>query len=365
LTIPAALSTVSTALYHRVMRELLNILDAAAALESSGESFALATVVATSGSTYRSPGAHQLVTAGSSVGTVSGGCLDSQVRATAAEVMASGVPRLETYDLTKDDDLVWGWGLGCSGITEVLFEPASSAIALTSAMRSAIAKETDVAIVTLLEGELGSRMMISSGSTTGSLGHLDEAATAAIGAGITGPADLNGTRAFVEVVAPPNRLVVVGANNDARPLVEVAASLGWNTVVVDPRPRLLTTERFPQAQLLVTAEPAELTDVLAVDGRTFVMLMNHNFLRDGDALVSLIGSETAYLGLLGPAERAIQLLKYAAEQGAHVSAADQAKLHGPAGLDIGADGPLEIAWSIMAEMLAVDRGRHGGSLRDR
>ncbi len=351
------------------MRELLDVLDAARALEGSRESFALATVVATSGSTYRSPGAHQLVSESSSVGTVSGGCLDSQVRATAAEVMAGGTPRLETYDLTKDDDLVWGWGLGCSGVTEVLFEPAESAIALTRAMAAAIAADTNIGIVTLLEGDLGARMMISSGEQSGSLGDLDIAAVAAVDAAIssgsTGPADLDGTRAFVELVSPPNRLVVVGANNDARPLVEVAASLGWSTVVVDPRPRLLTTDRFPQAQLLVTAEPAELTDVLAIDGRTFAMLMNHNFLRDGDALASLLGTDVAYLGLLGPAERAAQLLKYAAEQGATASEADHSKIHGPAGLDIGADGPLEIAWSVMAEMLAVDKGRSGGPLRDR
>lgn len=338
-------------------------MDAAIRLDSSNESFALATVVATSGSTYRKPGARQLITVSRSVGTVSGGCLDSQVRATAAEVMADGRPRLEVYDLTEDDDLVWGWGLGCSGITEVLFEPRSHAMPLLMELQRAVAADEEVASVTLLEGDLGKRTVVSTGG--GSLDDLDDAARRAVAAGITGPVDLAGTRAFVEVVRPPNRLVVSGANADVRPLVTAAAELGWRPVVVDSRSRLLTSERFPDAHMLVTAEPADLARVVGVDDRTFAVLMNHNFLRDGDVLASLLGTDVAYIGLLGPAERARRLLEYAAKQGAEASEADLAKIHGPAGLDIGAEGPLEIAWSIMAEMLAVAREREGGPLSDR
>jgi xanthine dehydrogenase accessory factor len=95
------------------------------------------------------------------------------------------------------------------------------------------------------------------------------------------------------------------------------------------------------------------------------MLMSHNFLQDGDYLATLLGTEVAYLGLLGPRERADQLLKYAAEQGVDATPEDLAKIHGPAGLDIGAEGAEEIAWAIMGEVLAVHRGRKGGSLRER
>lgn len=343
------------------MRELLDVLDAAEGLNGSTEPYVVATVVATSGSTYRSPGARQLITDSENVGTVSGGCLDSQVRATAAEVMADGVPRLEVYDLTKDDDLVWGWGLGCSGITEVLFEPAASFSPLAAALRAGIGADSAVQHVTLLDGELGRRWILG----VDELGDNDAALHTVFDTAITGPVDLDGTRAFAEVVQPPNRLVVCGASSDAMPLVDAAAALGWRVIVTDPRPRLLTEDRFPTADLLVSAEPSAIGTVADLDDRTFAVLMSHNFIRDGDALVALLGSDVAYVGLLGPSERAQQLIKYATEQGVTPSTADLAKLHGPAGLDIGAEGPLEIAWSIMSEMMAVARKRAGGSMRDR
>ena len=114
--------------------------------------------------------------------------------------------------------------------------------------------------------------------------------------------------------------------------------------------------------MLVTAEPADLARVVGPDPSTYVVLMNHNFLRDGDVLASLVGTDVAFVGMLGPAERAEQLVEYATKQGAQPQEADLAKFHGPVGLDIGADGPLEIAWSIMAQLMAAWRGRLGGPL---
>jgi xanthine/CO dehydrogenase XdhC/CoxF family maturation factor len=361
------------------MKELLDVIEAIEGLDATGDDYALATVVSVQGSTYRRPGARQLVMAtGSSVGSVSGGCLDSEVRTAAQGVMADGDHRVATYDLTAEDDLVWGWGLGCSGITEVLFEPARTAHPLANSLGRALAEDTPIAIVTVIESnelDVGRRMVVSREAVEGSLGTgaWDDVATAAALAALdddqSGPVALEtsdgAARVFVEAILAPPALLVCGAGRDVVPVVAAASQLGWRPVVADSRDKFLNRERFPQAHGFAPGGPAALGEHLPLDGRTYVMLMSHNFLQDGDYLATLLGTEVAYLGLLGPRERADQLLKYAAEQGVDATPEDLAKIHGPAGLDIGAEGAEEIAWAIMTEVLAAHRGRKGGSLRER
>ena len=210
---------------------------------------ALATIVAVRGSTYRRPGARLLVPEdGAPVGNISGGCLEGDVADMARIVMEDGRARLAGWDLTADDDDVWGLGLGCNGAIEVFIEPADRAAEVAGALRMALEEERPISVVTVLESALdavpsGARIVVKpDGSSEGSLGDaaVDAAAVAAASELLatqaseirTLPGDI---RAFVEVLEPPLRLLICGAGHDAIPLVKAASILGWSPIVVDDR----------------------------------------------------------------------------------------------------------------------------------
>ena len=172
--------------------------------------------------------------------------------------------------------------------------------------------------------------------------------------------ELDGLRLFVEVLEPPARLLVCGAGHDAVPLVRYASELGWRVTVTDVRRPFLTHERFAEAAAFSDVDPGSVSARLVRPGhRTYAVLMSHNYLRDVEYLRSLLDVDLAYLGALGPRKRTLQLLRDLDR----VDAID--RIHAPAGLDIGGEGPEEVAWAIVAEMLAVRRGRSGGFLRER
>jgi xanthine/CO dehydrogenase XdhC/CoxF family maturation factor len=360
--------------------ELSDVLEAIESLSAKGEKMALATIVAVRGSTYRRPGARLLVPEeGAPIGNISGGCLESDVADMARIVMEEGRARLAGWDLTADDDEVWGLGLGCNGAIEVFIEPADRAAEVTDALRMALEEERPICVVTVLESgsagvDPGARVVVKpDGTSEGSLGEpsIDGAAVEAAQELLAKRASEIRTlpgevRAFVEVLEPPLRLLVCGAGHDAIPLVKAASVIGWNAVVVDDRPGFLNVERFPGAAGFVQVEqPEDAAKIAAVDDRTFVVVMTHNFLRDKAYLRSFLTSPAAYLGMLGPAARTQRLLMELAEEGVDVTDADRIRIHGPAGLDLGSEGPEEIAGSIVAEIVAVRRGRGGGFLKER
>jgi xanthine/CO dehydrogenase XdhC/CoxF family maturation factor len=359
--------------------ELQEVLRAIQEGAERGDEMALATVVAIRGSTYRREGARLLVPAdGVPVGTISGGCLEGEVCDIASQVMAERRPRLLHFDLTADDEAVWGWGLGCNGVIDVFVEPADRAVQMAGAIRRAIDDERELVAVTVIRApeatELpGARILVEpDGSTEGSLGAVDldaraaDAAFEALNAGSSRTVDLApDVEAFVEVLLPPVRLLVCGAGHDAIPLVRFAAGLGWRVDVADDRAAFLTHDRFPEARSFIQTEPNEVRERASVDGRTFAVVMTHNFMRDKDYLWSLLGSPAAYIGMLGPNERFVKLLDELRRDGLEPDPDDLRAVHSPAGLDVGAEGPEEIAWAVTAEILAVRSGRGGGFLRDR
>lgn len=363
--------------------EELHVLSTIEELRQRDEPMALATIVSVSGSTYRREGARLLVpSSGEAVGNISGGCLEDDVERAAREAMATDQGKLLHFDLTADEEAVWGWGLGCNGAIEVLVEPADRAAEVAGALRRAIESEQELVAATVLDSTLagverGARLVVRPGGTVeGGLGDwrvdqavVDEAQRAlAEGRSRTARARVGDeeVRVFLEAIDPPPRLLVCGAGHDAIPLVEQAARLGWRVVVVDDRKGFLTSERFPSARGFVHVDrPGEAASAAGVDARTNVVVMSHNYLRDMEYLRSFLDTDAAYIGMLGPGARLQRLLGDLAKQGIQPSAADLEKIHGPAGLDIGAEGPDEIAWSIVAEVLAVTRGRSGGFLRDR
>jgi xanthine dehydrogenase accessory factor len=365
------------------MSEIADVLAAIDSLGRRGERMALVTIVGARGSTYRRPGARLLVPEhGEPIGNISGGCLEGGVADVAKAVIASGEPRLASFDLTADDDVVWGFGLGCNGAIDVLVEPADKAAALTGALRKALEEERLLAVVTVLDSgvmdvERGSRVLVHpDGAREGSLGDggTDRAVTGralarlSMGESATEELTLPGgrIRAFFEIHEPVPRLLVCGAGHDAIPLVRFAASLGWKPVVVDDREAFLNRERFPEAAGFVhVGSSKDAAQIAGVDGRTYVVVMSHKYVRDRDYLRSFLETEAAYIGMLGPRARLERLLADLREEGVHPTSLDLAKVHGPAGLDIGSEGPDQIAWAIVAEVLAVRRGRSGGFLRDR
>jgi xanthine dehydrogenase accessory factor len=362
------------------MKELRDILDALAEAQARGERAALGTVIRVRGSTYRREGARLLIRAdGQTVGSVSGGCLEGDIAEIARDVLAAGRPRLAQYDLTSDDDAVWGLGLGCNGAIDVLIEPVPGDLPVR--LRRAIDERRTLVLATLVGGPdplaPGARIYLpEDGAPEGSLGDaaLDQAAVAAARRQLEarrsavvslesarGPAEV-----FVEVLAPPLPLLVCGAGHDVIPLVRLAHELGWWVMVADSRPAYARRERFPGADEVVLAADEEVPQKVRIDRHTFVVVMTHNFLHDRRLLRGLLATPARYIGLLGPRARTDRLLAELARDGVNVSDGQRARLFGPVGVDLGAESPEEIALSILAEILALHNGRPKvASLRER
>ncbi len=295
-----------------------------------GDRVALATVVGTRRSAPRPVGSKLIVSEqGELFGSVSGGCVESDVAVQAAEVLASGEPRLLSYGIT--DDQAWEVGLPCGGEIDVFLQPLAE-----------VPADGNGVLVTWLEGSRAGQVELST-----------------IDVRSSGIVDLEGEKVFAEVLGPPPRLVVVGATDTAEALCRLAGALGWRTVVIDPRPALVTRDRLPSPDELVPAWPDELeacTD-------TAVVVLTHEERLDVPALTAALGSEAFYVGAIGSRKTQAKRRERLLEAG--VAEEQLERLSGPAGLDLGADTPAETAVSILAEILAVRGGREGGRLRDR
>lgn len=363
------------------MKELSDLLSSARAASADGETMALATIVGVRGSTYRREGARMLITrSGRLTGNISGGCLEGDVAVVAREVMEEGRPRVVLYDLTADDDAVWGLGLGCNGAIEVFIEPVGGDDLLWQVAEAVLGGAT-LGLATVVEGgaavPAGGRMAVwPDGRCQGSLGDavVDiEAARMvlrALGAlrsrthGIRTEGQQQ-LRLFVEALHPPLRLIVCGAGHDAIPVVRLASQLGWRVLVVDRREAFLTPERFPGAAGFLCTEFPEAGRAVPTDSLSFVLIMTHNYLHDRDLLRAFLPTPVRYLGMLGPRARTQKILRELEAEGLKIGGDRLAQIYGPVGLDIGGDTPDEIALAALAEILAVARGRAGGFLRDR
>jgi xanthine dehydrogenase accessory factor len=345
------------------MNELHEILTL---LRADGGEAVLATVVATEGSVYRRPGARMLATSdGPTVGSISGGCLEADVLERASR-LAVGECAVATYDTRSKADVVWGLGLGCEGVVTVLVERLSGLPAWLEFVDRGRAGVLATVFRASGRPPSGARLTLVDGVvTTHGRWDADFAAVVADNARDADGSrtlDRDGVSVFLEVVEPPPRLLVFGAGQDAVPLVRLGAQFGWSVTVVDWRPAFAVAGRFPGAEAVVLARPEAASALVALDERTSTVLMTHNYLADRELLAWLAGTPAAYIGLLGPRRRAERLL---AEIGETPASALRGRLYAPAGLDVGADTPDEIALAIVAEIQAARMGRSGGFLRDR
>ena len=333
------------------MSEIDVLLEAAADARARGVPMALATVVSVRGSSYRRPGARLLVPAdGAPIGLISGGCLEAEAARLAREAIELDAPLLVTIDHSGEGDELWGMGLGCRGVIELLAEPPGMAAATIDALRAARAEGRATYLLTGLDGE---RRTLSA-TEADSLGERAALAVA------HGRPTLIGD-SVLDPILPPLHLVVCGAGPDAAPLVAAGVRQGWRVDVADPRRSLLVAERFPGARL-VDAEAQEVGAATRAGEWTAAVVMSHDYVRDAAFLAGFLGRGLTYLGVLGPRDRTERLL---GELGTPPGNADMAILHAPAGLDIGADGSEQVAAAIVAEILADLHGRSGGPLRDR
>lgn len=325
------------------MGELGEILAAAASLDARAEPYSLATVVRVDGSSYRRPGARLLVPRdGPPVGLISGGCLEEEAARLARAAIEGDRPMLLKIDHSAEGDELWGLGLGCRGVVHLFAEPPPLARDTLDSLRSVRAGQPGAYLLTGLDG---SRQRLTG----------DQAAILADGVQPDRPLLLDD--AVLDSILPPTHLVICGAGPDAVALLNSARRLDWRVTVADPRRSRLASAHFDDAERC-DAEPSEAADRIGVTGRTAVVIMGHDYVRDAAYLAGFLGRGAVYLGVMGPRERTDRLLA----EGAAV--ADDA-VHAPAGLDIGADGPEEVATAIVAEIVATLHGHDGGPLRDR
>jgi xanthine/CO dehydrogenase XdhC/CoxF family maturation factor len=363
-------------------REISDIIAAYKEAHQQGRQTALATVVHVEGSSYRRPGARMLVEDnGRMTGAISGGCLEGDALRKALLAINQMQNKVVTYNTLDEDDVTFGVQLGCNGIVHILFEPIHpdqprNAIAL---LEKCLQQRKHAVVATLFSlknsyaQQPGTCFFFDGETTIESI--ADQHLLAAVKADAAGVLENktpllkqyseNELQGFVELVDPPVSLVIVGAGNDAFPLVEMAAVLGWHITVVDGRSTHANRQRFSKAHQVVVAKPEEAMKQLVVDERTAVVLMTHNYNYDLAILELLLQKKCSYIGTLGPKKRLERMLADLGKKGLPLTNEQRTMLHGPTGLDIGAEAAEEIALSILAEIKAVLAKRSGASLRER
>jgi xanthine dehydrogenase accessory factor len=349
------------------MLELLATLDDWA---TSDPVMALATVVRTSGSTPRPPGARLLVSReGRMAGSVSGGCLETAVVQEAQATLAGKAPpRVLPYGIS--DELGWEVGLACGGTVDVFVETLrwdGSDPALV-ALREAAAAQRPLALLSVISGEhAGARAVYDEAARlVGDLGDpgVGRDAAAAAGrhliSGLPGIEEAAGVSLFIDPIVPAPRLVIVGAVHVAIPLARMARTAGYRTIVIDPRRAFLTRERIPDAGELIAQWPDDALPGLALGPRDAAVCLAHDPKFEDPALTVLLRGQAGYVGAIG--SRSTHAKRVARLRQAGIDEEAISRIHSPIGLDLGALTPDEIALAILAEVVAVRRGHRGGSL---
>jgi xanthine/CO dehydrogenase XdhC/CoxF family maturation factor len=333
---------------------------------------------------------------GEATGTVSGGCLESDVSKKAWWLTASGKPALRTYSTGEDDDELedaeLSFGLGCNGTVHILFErvlfedhpeekgmPRAASL-VVDVLREVKASGTGAALATVIGTQserhtaLGERVAIRSAGQVQIEMHerwlstaVAEDLKAVLNARRSATRTYEGADGAVEVlleyIAPPRRLVIFGAGHDAMPLVSMARLQGWHITVIDARSHFARAQRFPDADQVFSAPLQPMPELYAMVADAAVVVMTHSLSQDRHWLGQVLQSTPRYIGQLGPRSRTERLLDELPEQARQASAC--ANLHYPVGLDLGGDAPDSVALSILAEANAVFNGRDGGMLKHR
>ena len=352
------------------MRE---ILERAAKLRAEGRSFAIATVVRTTGSTPQVVGAKLLADdLGRTVGTLGGGCVEADAVDEARRVLTTGAPSLRDYELTED--LAFDTGLVCGGTMWIAIEHGREALHaanrdLLDDLLTASHGGSPVALVTLLAkrghqyASAGRMLVESAGAVTGSVGKLDAEVIAVarqtLARGTASVARLDDEHELlVEPVTSRPTLLQIGAGHVGAAVARMARLLDFRVVVVDDRPEFADRERLPEADEVVCADMVRAIQELPITWNTFVVVATRGHKMDAHALRAAVRTPARYIGLVGSKRKTILIERMLRDEG--VPEDRIRSVHAPIGLDLGGRTPAEIALAILAE---VEAERYGGSAR--
>ncbi|MCJ7625161.1 MAG: XdhC family protein [Anaerolineaceae bacterium] len=339
---------------------------------NKGQQIVIASVVSVYGSAPRPLGSKMAICQdGQFTGSVSGGCIEAAVISEAQNLYKSGESKLLKYGIS--DESAWEHGLACGGEIEVFLESLSykeedrSLLAdILDSLHLEIRRNNLFGVITILSGEAkGNKQIIwPDGRTDGDLGNVDieselirsmsELFTKQQSKRISVDTETGTVDVFIDILQPPPKLIIIGAVHIAVPLVSLANTLGFRTIVLDARSAFATKERFPHADQLISAWPAEKLISLDIDESTYIVFLSHDEKIDNPALKVALSSPARYIGALGSRKTHSNRKNALLELG--VLEDQLTRIYAPIGLNIGATGAEEIALSIMAEIIAVHHG---------
>ncbi len=327
--------------------ELKKIIKAYKAAQEEGKTAVLATVVDLEGSSYRRPGVRMLlISDGRFIGAVSGGCVEKEIWRQAQEVFNNGVPKVMTYD--------GRYRLGCEGILYILIEPFNPDNSFNDKFWKVISNRDTILCRSYFSESkdefpfMGSVINVNAEDLKMRPEFKPK----------------EGLKIHEQTLEPCLRLLIIGAEHDAVQLCSYAAMTGWEVTILASPSEEKGISDFPGASELIAINAEEL-DMTIIDKQTAVVLMTHSYVKDLAYLISLRSSQPMYLGLLGPSARREKLLDEFLERYPDTHLAFIENIHGPAGLNIGAETPQEIAISIISEILSFQRQTHPLPLKDK
>jgi len=305
---------------------------------TANKSYVLATIVTTRGSTYRKVGTLMLIDEHSEcTGLLSGGCLEADISLHAKEVLSTGETKILIYDLSSDENLLWGLGLGCDGAIELLLQPLlpeNNYLEFSLLLDALAARKTGYYIQDISTGKPPQAQFIEQQLTDNLF--KDKSSCGSL---------ITKNDQIVIPVLPPISVLICGAGPDVVPVVNIINQLGWQATLWDHRPAYLEQSEFTLCYKkrkirAKNTEPKEYSDFDAV------VVMTHNIDSDAIYLSKALSANVNYIGLLGPAGRRDKLLKENKLTFEQV----QGQVYGPIGLDLGGRSPQAIALSITAQI---------------
>lgn len=333
------------------MNDLFDILNV---LQDSNCKKVLSTIIDVKGSSYRKEGAMMLhMEDGTQVGLLSGGCLEGDLALIADEVIQEKHSRTIVYNMTSEDDLIFGLGSGCNGKISVLMEPVNDVLEKHFIHMYEYLKQGIPVLHLKKLSESGdvlgyvfitqNQQLFGEWSEGNPLQFIKLFAKQEKDGIFLGDSS---ERYFLQFFRPKPRIILFGATPDVRPLVSFAARTGFHTIVTDWRPAFCNKDLFLDANEIILDSPSSFLSQFSFSDNDSVVIMTHHFQKDQEILNTLLQKRLHYLGILGPRKRTLRLL-----EGKEIPD----RLHSPVGLPIGGEGPEEIAISILAEIIKTIR----------
>jgi len=306
---------------------------------------------------------------GRMAGSVSGGCLEAAVVLEAQATLAGEAPpRILHYGIS--DDLGWEVGLSCGGTVDIFVETIMGDVSdpVFRELQCEVEAERPIVLLTVLHGAYaGSRAALATENRlVGTLGSTSmdaeapESAAARLASGLAGIDEIDGVQVFVDPIVPAPQLAVIGAVDIAIPLTSMARAAEFRVTVIDPRRAFNTEDRIPNAHRRMILWPDAAIPELGLGRRDAAVCLAHDPKFEDPALMGLLRTDVGYVGAIGSRSTHTKRVARLLEGG--LCDADIARIHSPVGLDLGAASPAEIALAVLGEIVAVRRGRSGGSL---